>query len=498
MIAFATGVTLHPKAASLGDGVSKGLGIGVLAVGLVALGWWGHQSHAPRMQTKVSELAAAAVAGSVHGVSTTVSGRDIHLTGTADGPDEAASLLAALNDLPARRVVTSDLTVLEKVTPFTLDVTKDGAVSASGHIPTEALRAELAATLGDSAAGLKLAAGAPEGWAALAKAGLAALAPLNKGMISLADGALKISGEALGPDEAAAVDAALAGLPEGAVTKEITLLDDGTPAAYALDYSAGTGATIAGKLPKGLDVAGIAAAMGLSGIAGEVKQAVLGEAANASLFAAFKDWMGQIETLKIAAAPTGSTVDVAVQNGVDGAAMQAALSGAMPGFAVAVANVTPAGQNGDRRTNAATGVDERFMGGFWLPVPQFDVSLADCQKVADGVLGNATINFVSGSDELDASAVKVINDLGGVMARCAEEANLKAIIGGHTDSQGDAQANLGLSQRRAIAVRRELMARGVTGAALKSVGYGAEQPIADNETDEGRAKNRRTTIIWSE
>ena len=92
----------------------------------------------------------------------------------------------------------------------------------------------------------------------------------------------------------------------------------------------------------------------------------------------------------------------------------------------------------------------------------------------------------------------MINDLGSIMARCAEEANLKAVIGGHTDSSGDATANLGLSQRRAIAVRRELIARGVPPTALKSVGYGAEQPIADNETEDGRAKNRRTTIIWSE
>jgi OOP family OmpA-OmpF porin len=126
------------------------------------------------------------MAGSVHGATAEVAGRDIRVSGLADGPEEAASLIAALDALPGRRVITSDLTILEKAAPFTLDVAKDGtAMTASGHVPTETLRAELAGVLGDAAGGLKLAAGAPEGWADLAKAGLAALGPLGKGTMNL-------------------------------------------------------------------------------------------------------------------------------------------------------------------------------------------------------------------------------------------------------------------------------------------------------------------------
>ncbi len=69
---------------------------------------------------------------------------------------------------------------------------------------------------------------------------------------------------------------------------------------------------------------------------------------------------------------------------------------------------------------------------------------------------------------------------------------------GHTDSSGDAAANVGLSQKRAIAVRLALITRGVPQAMLRAQGYGAAQPIADNTTDEGKALNRRTTITWSE
>lgn len=478
--------------------MSKGLGIGVLAVGLLGLGWWSHGHNAHRMETKVRDLATSAVAGSVHGVVAEVSGRDIHISGIADGQAEAEALLANLNALPARRVVTADLTVLENAAPFTLEVTKDAGLAATGHVPTEALRGEFAATLADAAAGLKLAAGAPQGWGDMAKAGLAALGALNKGTLSLSDSTLTITGEANTPTEAAAVDAALAALPAGSVTKDITLLDDGTPANWTLDYNAATGATASGKLPKGLDLAAVASALGLSGIAGEVKQAMLGDAADAGLFGALKDWMGQIETLKYARTAEAQNLDIGVQAGVDGAAMQTALAGSLTDVAVAVSTVTADGENGATRTNAATGAIERFMGGYWLAVPQIDIGLAGCQAAADGVLGAATINFVTGSDELDASALRVVNDLAAIMARCAEEAGLKAVIGGHTDNVGDAASNLGLSQRRATAVRREMIARGVPAAALKSLGFGDTQPLVDNATDEGRAKNRRTTIQWSE
>jgi outer membrane protein OmpA-like peptidoglycan-associated protein/uncharacterized protein YidB (DUF937 family) len=64
-------------------------------------------------------------------------------------------------------------------------------------------------------------------------------------------------------------------------------------------------------------------------------------------------------------------------------------------------------------------------------------------------------------------------------------------VGGHTDSQGNAKTNLALSTARSDAVRAALVERGVDGAALKAKGYGGENPVADNGTAEGRAKNRR-------
>lgn len=475
----------------------------ILLVGVAGLGWWAKGHDAVRIQNFVTDRAAEVVAGSIHGATTTVSGRDIHLSGILNGADEQTALMDALMALPGRRVVTSDATVLETVAPYSIEVVKGDGLTTAGFVPTEKMRAVLATTLGDAAKGLTLAAGAPASWDAMVSVGLTALGPLNTGKMTLSDTKMVITGEALGPTEEAAVDAALAGLPAGSWTKDITLLDDGTPAVYAIDYSASGGASISGKLLKGLDSASIAQAMGLGSLAGSVTQGLLGDAGDPGLFGVFKGVLGQLETLNIAFSPEAKSVKATVQDDVDAAAIKTALVDGLAAFNVSAGDVSvdiaaPQAENGATRVNAATGTNQRYMGTYWLDVPKINVGLKDCQASVDRVLSEGTINFVTNSDQLGDGAVKVINSLGSVMVICSEQGGLRAVIGGHTDSSGDALANLGLSQRRAVTVRRELIARGVDGTALKSLGYGAEQPIADNATDEGKAKNRRTTIVWAE
>lgn len=72
--------------------------------------------------------------------------------------------------------------------------------------------------------------------------------------------------------------------------------------------------------------------------------------------------------------------------------------------------------------------------------------------------------------------------------------NAKVKIGGYTDNTGDPAANLSLSQRRADSVRDELVAMGIARDRLESEGYGSEHAVADNATEEGRAKNRRIAL----
>ena len=72
---------------------------------------------------------------------------------------------------------------------------------------------------------------------------------------------------------------------------------------------------------------------------------------------------------------------------------------------------------------------------------------------------------------------------------------IKVEIQGHTDSQGNDNVNLKLSQRRAEAVRTYLIKSGITSDRMVAKGYGETVPIADNRTTEGRSQNRRVEFV---
>ena len=72
------------------------------------------------------------------------------------------------------------------------------------------------------------------------------------------------------------------------------------------------------------------------------------------------------------------------------------------------------------------------------------------------------------------------------------------VVEGYTDNQGDPAANLLLSQQRAEAVVAFLLSGGIAEGRLSAIGYGEENPIASNSTDEGRAQNRRIVFVIQE
>lgn len=101
------------------------------------------------------------------------------------------------------------------------------------------------------------------------------------------------------------------------------------------------------------------------------------------------------------------------------------------------------------------------------------------------------VTFVSNSDELIGDSHAVLNKLADTLKRYPE---LRVEVGGHTDWQGPASYNQKLSERRANAVRRYLTEQGVAADNLTAKGYGESMPVADNQSAEGRAKNRRVEL----
>ena len=68
-------------------------------------------------------------------------------------------------------------------------------------------------------------------------------------------------------------------------------------------------------------------------------------------------------------------------------------------------------------------------------------------------------------------------------------------VAGHTDNRGDASANLRLSAQRAAAVKEALVGQGVAPTRVTDEGFGSERPIASNDTEDGRARNRRVELV---
>jgi len=102
------------------------------------------------------------------------------------------------------------------------------------------------------------------------------------------------------------------------------------------------------------------------------------------------------------------------------------------------------------------------------------------------------IFFVRAKANLEKNCLK---ELDHVVSVLKADSTLKLVIQGHTDSEGTDERNAALSVRRAMAVKKYLMAHGIAEDRLETHGYGAHRPIASNETAEGMAQNRRVEMI---
>lgn len=132
-------------------------------------------------------------------------------------------------------------------------------------------------------------------------------------------------------------------------------------------------------------------------------------------------------------------------------------------------------------------------GGGAAPVPSAAAALpaSDCQRELDKAISGKVVRFQHASNEIEPASTALLDKLAAVVRQCA---GVRVRIGGHTDARGRTEFNQQLGLARASSVLTYLVKAGVPPQRLVAVGYGPSRPVATNDTEEGRARNRRITF----
>ncbi|MES0873948.1 OmpA family protein [Sinimarinibacterium thermocellulolyticum] len=151
-----------------------------------------------------------------------------------------------------------------------------------------------------------------------------------------------------------------------------------------------------------------------------------------------------------------------------------------PAGSVVDASGCPADEDGDGVLNAQDDCPRT--------PPGFEVDARGCVRERQTVVVLDSVSFEFDSAELTDQARRTLDR---VVAGLKGQPGMRVEIAGHTDALGTEAYNDRLSLARAMAVRNFLVALGIAPSRLEVRGYGESRPIADNDTDEGRARNRR-------
>lgn len=141
-------------------------------------------------------------------------------------------------------------------------------------------------------------------------------------------------------------------------------------------------------------------------------------------------------------------------------------------------------------TGAAAG---GLLGNYYDKQAKELAAIADVVKGENGIqvyLKN-DILFSVGSSELSAASLQTLSDLNRVLKKYPKN---RIVVQGYTDSTGSDAINQKLSTARAKAVYDYLLGSGLKTLSIKYVGYGPANPVASNDTEEGRAANRRVVL----
>lgn len=132
------------------------------------------------------------------------------------------------------------------------------------------------------------------------------------------------------------------------------------------------------------------------------------------------------------------------------------------------------------------------------PVPEVTAeqkAVISCQDHLNGVMNGKEILFETNKAVIKRGSLPILDDLVKVLTECKDVIAGKVVqVGGHTDNIGSDAYNQDLSQRRADAVKDYFSKAGVDAGLVQGVGFGETQPVATNDTEAGRAQNRRISF----
>lgn len=403
----------------------------------------------------------------------TISDAALSIKGAAKTSDVYDRTLAALAAPPAGAVLRTIELTPPPVSPYVWSAAKTGdAVTIAGFAPSDEVRGFIAARAAAIGAAeiddrTRIASGAPAGdFAAAASAALAELSKLSQGKVALADGKLSIEGAGKQNVTAALVEAsARAALPSGFAVGGVNV-KAGVFSPYLFEARKdGATLTLSGYAPDADARAKIVerAKRGFDGkivdrivIAQGAPQGFSG-AATASLRA-----LARLSSGGVALSDRALTVEGAAFHAKAPADIQSQLAADLP---VGFSSAARIGVEQNKQTIEASKLYERL-----------------AETAAKG------ISFGADNSSVDADSRPVLDALAAVLLRSPDAA---VEIAGHVAGAGAADQEETVSKSRAQIVLDYLVRAGVDPTRLTAVGYGSSRPVAANDSEDGRAQNRR-------
>jgi OOP family OmpA-OmpF porin len=409
-----------------------------------------------------------------------VSGRDVTLAADAFSEDGRRSAVAAIEAVPGVRLVNDETRLIPEAKPFVWSAERDVVrVTLTGSSPLPASKGKLLEAARTDLGGVEvvdqtnLSRGAPPRFDDAALLLLDQVARLKDGKITISDSKVSLSGMARDLGGREAIAAALKNLPEGfsVASNEIKA----PPYIFqAYKDPVALTVTLTGYVPDNNVHAAVVAAASRKFFSEKVVdnlKASLG--APSGFSSAVVPALGALSRLS-----TGTLVMSDREVKLSGDALY---------------DAAPAQLRGNLVKDFPQGW--QLKADISVKPAAAPVDATVCQQLFSEVLAKGTIRFESGRSTLDLDSAGLLDHLTEIALRCPTT-NIE--VGGHTDTDGDNAANQALSEKRAQAVVDYLVKAGLPSGRFTAIGYGSTQPVAANDTDEGKARNRRIEFVVKE